>query len=833
MWLSSIEIGIIRQLESAHAADDMSSLTGIHLTLTDVKDGGSQLIGVIDSLLGRSDVLHIIPSLDADLHQSFWDVILRVGHHAASAVKSAILRDIQYVLIVEGGMSDSDADACIAACVLSISPAQFLNELDASREGIGGSYAANTSWGRVVSSLCYPIHFLTPAILHRAGIAHSIARRVHDFATYELDKSDDPMIALLPHASLISLSQRFLGIFDQAFHMASNILTIYSLQLIEHTLAQEDIQIQVVVDEICRTCQDMLDCFHHAMLSDASSSACSLIFLAVCKACVMAALQMKLGDIDGISFLDAIQVKLMVSLKVFMCECNLDNQLESEKRYNYTIYVDLFKCLTRRGIEGDVGVLLMPTQDLIFEYTKMRNGKVGKSELGIRDLQAVLVRRSKSGDIKASEFLQSNVEEPSNWRLKFDVLDSEASFMVASCRMRHVNAQRRKQGGIFSNDSWFRGSFILTKFHCAFVQDDAEDNSSSICFILAQLSQVVLNHRKSTISLNGLPKSRKNMFYIRIHIIEVVGITEEVAIQLSLCGESWSSAPLCLAKSRRKGALDSGSRWLESRLICKDLSESMYPSKCQLAESPPLAVDTVPSSLVVQLSSGSHVLGQGMLSVGEVSPLVVNDFVIKVKLATGSIADIRVFVTVVPASSGQQPAQQDVRIELGGFDRIKEIAERFASHLTGIGLEDSVSVNVVENVASDADFPRHSHVSVTKTTALGVDLSSLLRLEEQPLGKFSCTWLGQGGVFNKETPGTLVITDMSIYFFNRDLSKVLDLSIHMIEDDGLKSVRHRLTDTAIAMPLVGEAGITYATAAILCHFACFHVICNFTQAPFL
>lgn len=666
MWLSSIEIGITRQLESALAADDMSSLTGIHPTPLDIENGGSQTIGVIDSLFELSDVLLDIPSLDADLHQSFWNVILRVGHHAASAVKSAILRDIQYVLIVEGAMSDSEADACIEACVLPLSPAQFLNELDASREGIGGSYTANTSWGRVVSSLCYPIHFLTPAILHRAGIAHSIARRVHDFATYELNKSDDPMIALLPHASLISLLRRFLDIFDQAFHMACNTLTIFSLQLIEHTLAQEDIYIQGVVDEICRTCEDMLDCFRHAMLSDASSSACSLVLIAVCKACVMAALQMKHGDVDGISFLDAIQVKLMVSLNEIMSDCKLfDKQLERENRYNYSIYVDLFKCLTRRGIEGDVGVLLMSTQDLIFEYTKMRNGKVGKSELGIRDLQAVLVRRAKSGDMKASEFLQSYVEEPSNWRIKFDVLDSEASFMVASCRMRHVNAQMRKQGGVSSNDSWIRGSFILTKFHCAFIQDDAEDNSSSICFVLAHLNQFVSNHRNSTITLDGLPKSRKIMFYIRIHIIEVAGVTEEVAIQLALCGQSWSSAPLRLAKSTSARALDSGSPWVESRLVCKDLSESMYPSKCQLSESPPLAVDTVPSSLVVQLSTRSHVLGQGMLSVDEVSPLVVNDFVIKVKLASGSIADIRVFVTVVPASSAQQLAQQDVRIELG------------------------------------------------------------------------------------------------------------------------------------------------------------------------
>jgi len=235
----------------------------------------------------------------------------------------------------------------------------------------------------------------------------------------------------------------------------------------------------------------------------------------------------------------------------------------------------------------------------------------------------------------------------------------------------------------------------------------------------------------------------------------------------------------------------------------------MYPSKCQLSESPPLAVDTVPSSLVVQLSTGSHVLGQGMLSVDEVSPLVVNDFVIKVKLASGSIADIRVFVTVVPASSAQQLAQQDVRIELGGFDRTKEIADRFASHLSDIGLDTSISVNVVQDFASRQDYVK---------SALGVDLSSLLRSGEQPLGKFLCTWLGQGGVFNKETPGTLVITDMSIYFFNRDLSKVLDLSIHMIADEGPKKVRHRLTDSAITIPIVGEAGITYATTPILRHF---------------
>jgi len=156
----------------------------------------------------------------------------------------------------------------------------------------------------------------------------------------------------------------------------------------------------------------------------------------------------------------------------------------------------------------------------------------------------------------------------------------------------YPNAETR---GCFLQRFLVPSLIILTKFHCAFIQDDAEDNSSSICFVLAQLNQFVLNHRNSTITLNGLPKGRKIMFYIRIHIIEVAGVTEEVAIQLALCGQSWSSAPLRLAKSTR--ALDSGSPWVESRLVCKDLSESMYPSKCQLSESPPLAVDTVPSFL--------------------------------------------------------------------------------------------------------------------------------------------------------------------------------------------------------------------------------------------
>jgi hypothetical protein len=701
------------------------------------------------------------------------------------------------VLIVEGGMTDSAADACITACVLPLSPAQFLSDLDASRKEIGGSYLPNTSWGRILTAFSSPMHFLTPGILHRACAAHSIAQYARDFAAYELNKSDDPIIALLPHAPLMALADRLLDVFDKAFHMACNMLTVLSLQLIEHTLAQDDVLVQHVVDEIYRMAQDMLDRFHQVDHPGASVIASAHIFQAVTKACVMAAIQMKFGDVDGILFLDAIQVKLVLQLKAFVHDFDDDEQARDGNRCNYSAHLDLFKCLVRSGIEGDVGVLLMPTQDLLFEYSKMRNGKVCNSPMGIRDLQAVLIRRARCGDPKAVDFMHAYLEEPNNWRRKFDVSDSETSFLVASCRMRHVSA--RKSSAIVSNDCWFRGVFVLTKFHCAFIPDDAEERSASICFVLPQLSKFVANHRNSTISLIGLPKISHSMFRIRVHIVDVVGIDEEVVLHLSLCGQLWSSPPLRRAKSSKAGTFDSVSPWVESRLICKDLAESQYPTKSQLAESPPLSVDIVPASLTAQISKGSYTLGQGTINVGEVSSLAVNDLVIRIVLATGNSVDVRVFVTVVPSSSLPENAQQEVGAELGDFSRSKEIADRFASHLSDIGLSDTVSINVIQELVSNQD-----------PAALGVDLASLLPKGEQPLGKFVCTWLGQGSVFNKETPGTLVITNSSIYFFNRDLVKALDLSVHMIAEDGLKRVRNRL-----AMQLFGEGSVTYASPLCL------------------
>ncbi len=796
LWLSSIQIAFTRKLECAHAVDDVASITGFNQSLDDDADGGSQTHRVIDSLLQSSLFLLVIPSLDADLHQLFWDTVLHVCFHAVSAMTNAFSRDIQDVLIVEGGMSDSFADACIASCVQSLSPAQFLSDLDASRKE-NGLYITTTSWGRIMISFSSPIQFITTAILNRAIIAHRISRRVRDFAAYELNKSEDAIIALLPHASLMSLAERFLNVFDQAFHMACNMLTVLSLQWIEFTLAQEEVNVQMVVDEIYRTCQDMLESVDCINDPDTSASASSLIFEAVSKAFVMAAMQMKHGDVDGISFLDTIQVKIMVQLKSFIRDLDHDDQLKNGNRVNHSTYLDLFKCLIRSGIEVDVGVLLMPTQTLLFEHTKMRNGKVGNTPMGIRDLQAVLIRRARSGDSKAAEYLHSYLEEPNNWRKKFDVIDSETSFLVASCRMRHVSA--RKRGAIFSNDLWCRGVFILTKFHCAFIQDDVEEKSTSVCFILAQLSQFVSNHRKATISLSGLPKVSHTMFRIRVHIVDIVGIDEEVAVHFSLCGQTWSSPPLRRAKNSKAGVSDSASLWIEGRLICKDFSESHYPSKCQLAECPPLAVDTVPANLTAQIFKGSFLLGKGTINVGEVSSVVVNDLVIKIVLITGHSVDVRLFVTVVPSSSLQENVQQEVHVELGSFSRHREIADRFASHLSDIGLDDTISVNVIQDIVSNQD-----------SSALGVDFSTLLPSGEQPRGKFSCTWLGQGGVFKKETPGTLVITDNSIYFFNRDRIKVLDLSIHMIADEGLKRVRYRLSDSALSMELFGEGNAKYA-----------------------
>jgi hypothetical protein len=797
MWLSSTEIAITRQLESAHAVDDVASLTGICPSFDGSEDRCSQTFRVISSLFERSAVLLNMPSLDADLHQLFWDVVMRVGHQAASQMASAFSRDIQYVLIVEGGMSDSDADMCVAACVHPLSPAQFLSDLDASRKGIGGLYFPNSGWGSVLTIFSSPMHFLTPAIINRASIAHDIASLVRSFASSELNKSDDPMIALLPHASLVSLSERLLGIFDQGFHMACNMLTALSLQLIELVFAQEDVHVQHVADEIYRTCQDMFESFQHTLNPIASSSARALIFQAVNKACVMAAMQMKFGDIDGISFLDALQVKLVVQLKEFIPDEFDAEEQKNMERYNCSAYIDLFKCLTSRGVadDGALGVLHTPTQDLVFEYTKMRNGKNGQSHMGIRDLQAVLIRRARCGDLKAAEFLNSYVEEPSNWRMKFDVLDSEVGFFVASCRMRHVSPQRQKIGAIFSSQTFFRGFLILTKFHCAFVQDDSGGNDVSICFVLAQLSQFVANYQDSTLSLLGVPKISHKMFHIRVHIVELFGIAEEVTLQLSLSGQSWSTSPLRLAKFRNLANADTGSPWMESRLVCKDFPESLYPSKYQLAESPPFAVDTVPASLYVHIFKGSHVLGQGMINVGEVSSLVVNDLLIKVDMASGHSVDVRVFVTVVPASSLQQNVLQNAHIELGGFSRMKEIADRFASHLSDIGLDNTVSVNVIQDTAS------------LRPSAIEVDFSDLLRRGEETLGKFSCTWLGQG-VFNKEVHGVLVITDGSIYFFNHDLCLMFDHSIHTIAHHGLKRVRHRLIDSALSIQIDGEPAVT-------------------------
>lgn len=799
LWLSSIEITSTRQLECALAMDDMTSLTGIRASSADCKDEESETLNVVDSLFKRCTVLLAMPKLDADLHQLFWDVVLRVGHHAASSITSAFSRDIQYILIVEGGLSDSDADSCIAACAFPLTPAQFLSDLDASRKGINGSYVPTTSWGRVMTIFSSPLHFLAPATLHRAAIAHSVAILVREFATYELNLSDDPMIALLPHASLISLADRFMNIFNQAFLMACNLLTAVSLHYIELALAQEEINAQTVADEIYRMCQEMRLLVRDAVPADAASIACALVVQAVTKACVMAAMQMQHSDVDGISFLDAIQVKITVQLQGFLPESG-----HIEERYNHSNYLDLFKCLTRTGVENDLGVLLKPTQDLVFEYSKMRNGKVSNSPLSIQDLQTVLVRRARSGDPKAVDFLNAYVEEPRSWRRKFDVLDSEASFLVVCCQMRQISVEQHALGAAFSNNTWFHGVFVLTKFHCAFVEDDAEDNSGSICYVLPQLSQFVANLPKSTITLNGLPKISRAMFHIRVHVVELVGIAEEVSLRFSLQGQIWYSAPLRLVKVGKFGAMDSGSPWIESRLHCKDLPEAQYPSKYQLAESPPLAVFAAPASLTIQISKGSHQLGQGMIPVGELSSLVVNDLLVKVDLAHGQTADVRVFVTVVPQTSLQQNDQKDVQIELRGFARTKEITERFASHLSDIGLDDSVSVKILQEHAAHGD-----------SAVLRLDLSNALRSGERPLGSFRCTWIGQGAVFNRDVPGTLVVTDDNIYFFNRDLSKVLDVSVHMISENGLKKIRHRLS-VALSIQVAGDPGLT-------------HRFCNFGQ----
>jgi hypothetical protein len=244
----------------------------------DNEDGGSQMLRAIDAFFQSSTVLLIIPSLDADLHQLFWDVVLRVSLHAVSAMTSAFSRDIEDTLILEGDMSDSAADACIAACAHSISPAQFLSDLDAARKDVGGLYLPASSWGRIIIAFSSPIHFLSPAIVNRACIAHSIATYVRDFATYELNKSENPEIALLPHAALTSLSKRFFVVFDEAFLMACNVLTVLCLQTIEHTLSQEEIQVQQAVDEVCRVCRDMLERCRCVDDVDAVSSASALIF---------------------------------------------------------------------------------------------------------------------------------------------------------------------------------------------------------------------------------------------------------------------------------------------------------------------------------------------------------------------------------------------------------------------------------------------------------------------------------------------------------------------------------------------------------------------------
>lgn len=795
-----------RQLESALAIDDMTSLTGIRSSPSDGDGGGSQMLSVIDAIFKRGNVLIAMPSLDADLHQLYWDVVLRVGHHAASSIISAFSRDIQYVLIVEGGMTDADADACIAACAFPLSPAQFLGELDASRKGVGGSYVPSTGWGRVMTAFSSPMHFLTPAILHRAGIAHDMAHFYREFATYELNFSDDPMIALLPHAALMSLAERFVSIFDQAFYMACNVLTAVSLSYIELALAQDEIHVQAVADEICCTCQDMRHFFKDAIPPDASLHACALVFQAVTKACVMAALQVKFGDVDALLFLDAIQVKIVVQLQGFVPESS-----DGKENHRHSNCLDLFKCLTQsKCAGGDVGVLLKPTQDLVFEYAKMRNGKVSNSELSIQDLQAVLVRRARSGDPKAADFLDAYVEEPSNWRRKFDVLDSETSFLVASCQMRHSPAQTR--AAAFPNESWCSGVFVLTKFHCAFVQDNTDDASAHICFVLPQLTRFVANLPKSTIALHGVPKISRAMFHIRVHVVEVAGIAEELSFRLSLYGQTWTSNPLRLVKNGKFGKNDSGCPWIESRLNCKDLPESSYPSKVQLTESPPLAVFTVPASLNVQVIKGTQSLGQGMIPVGELSSLAVNDLVVKIDLGFGSTADVRVFITIVPPSFVQQSELKDVHVEFKGFSRTKEIAERFASHLSDIGLDDSVSVKIVQE-------QERTH---RETTSLRLDLTNALRSGEQPLGSFRCTLLGQGGVMNilsREVPGTLVVTDESIYFFNRDHNKVLDVSIHMVSENGLKKIGHRLS-TALSIQLFGIESETCATQAALQFFSC-------------
>jgi hypothetical protein len=537
----------------------------------------------------------------------------------------------------------------------------------------------------------------------------------------------------------------------------------------------------------------------------------------------MAAIEMKYGDLNRILFLDAMQVKLMVQLKELFAGAVDEDGLDGRygKPVNTSSYLDVFRCLVRSGIEGDVGGLLMPTQDLLFEHTKLRNGKVGNSPLGIRDLPAVLIRRAKCGDAKAIDNLYSFVEEPTNWRNKFDVTDSETSFLVAAGHMRVISEQNRKRPNIFSNDSGCRGFFILTKFHCAFIPDDAEDRAANVCFVIAQPNRFVANHRNATIDLSGVPKVSVTMFHIRVHVIEVVGIDKGVTMNFSLCGQSWYPPSLRRRKSR---AADSDSPWIESRLICKYLSESQYPSKFQLAESPPLAVDTVPASLTVHISKGSFVLGQGGINVGEVSSLAVNDFFMKVALATGSV-DMRVFVTVVPPSLLRDRLQQQLHVELAGFSRIKEVSDRFASHLSDIGLDDSVSIEVTQDIVSNQN-----------SAALEVDFSNLLPAE-QLMGKFSCTLLGQSGVFNKDTSGTLVVTKQNIYFFNRDLVKVLNLSVHMIEDGGLKRTRHRLSDAELSMQLIGEGSVTYALRLPFLHSiallrvvtSCRHLFSNFGQ----
>ncbi len=97
LWLSSIEIAFTHQLECAHAVDDVASLAGIKPSTSKDEDTGSQTLRVIDSLFQASFVLLAIPSLDADLHQMFWDAVLRVCSHAISVMTSAFSRDIQDV----------------------------------------------------------------------------------------------------------------------------------------------------------------------------------------------------------------------------------------------------------------------------------------------------------------------------------------------------------------------------------------------------------------------------------------------------------------------------------------------------------------------------------------------------------------------------------------------------------------------------------------------------------------------------------------------------------------------------------------------------------------